>query len=91
VAPRFRNCSNPLGEVGLQTIADLERIGPVAAFRQLNARRSQTGLNVLWSLAAGLHDLDGQSLPEATKQRLLRELIQTENPGYGATVPVRTC
>jgi hypothetical protein len=62
-----------LREVGLQTIADLERIGPVAAYRLLKTRRPQTGLTTLWSLAAGLQDLDWQSLPDATKQRLLRE------------------
>jgi hypothetical protein len=62
-----------LREVGLQTIADLERIGPVAAYRLLKNHRPQTSLNLLSSLAAGLQDLDWQSLPEPTKQRLFRE------------------
>jgi len=63
-----------LRAVEIRTIADLERLGPVEAYRLVRRTHPQASLNLLWALAAGLADLDWRELPEATKNRLLREL-----------------
>ncbi|MBA4017773.1 MAG: hypothetical protein C0483_11415 [Pirellula sp.] len=63
-----------LREVGVRTVADLEKAGPVAVYRVVKQMRPQVNLNLLWALAAGLNDIDWQQLPGATKLRLQREL-----------------
>lgn len=63
-----------LRSVGIKTVADLERLGPVAAYRLVKRSESHAPLVLLWSLAAALKDLDRDELPEAVKERLLAEL-----------------
>lgn len=61
--------------VGIKTVADLERLGAVAAFRLVKKQTDpHAPLLLLWSLAAALKDLDRQELPEEVKTRLLTEL-----------------
>jgi hypothetical protein len=62
-----------LRDVGITTIADLEQLGPVAAFRLVKERQPKVSLNLLWAIAAGLKGKDWRELPEATKQRLRKE------------------
>jgi hypothetical protein len=62
-----------LREVGITTIADLERLGPVVAFRLVKHRQPKASLNLLWALAAGLNGKDWRELTEATKKRLRKE------------------
>jgi DNA transformation protein len=47
-----------LREVGIHTIADLQRIGPVVAYRIIKQRQPSTSLNLLWAMAAGLEEKD---------------------------------
>jgi DNA transformation protein and related proteins len=63
-----------LRAVGIRTVADLERLGPVDAYRLVRRTHPEASLNLLWAVAAGLADLDWRELPEVTKNRLLREL-----------------
>jgi len=63
-----------LREVGLATVADLERVGPVAAYRLVKQLDPHTPITLLWKLAAALKGLDQLELPEGTKQRLLEDL-----------------
>lgn len=58
---------------GITTIADLERLGSVVAFRIVKQRQPKTSINLLWALAAGLEGKDWRELTEATKKRLLKE------------------
>jgi DNA transformation protein and related proteins len=62
-----------LREAGITTIAGLERLGPVVAFRLVKQRQPRASLNLLWALAAGLKGKDWRELTEATKKRLRRE------------------
>jgi DNA transformation protein len=62
-----------LREVGIATIAELERLGPVVAFRLVKQRRPKASLNLLWALAAGLRGIDWRKLGVATKNRLRQE------------------
>jgi DNA transformation protein and related proteins len=63
-----------LREAGISTVADLQRLGPVVAYRLVKARRPQASLNLLWALAAGHDGLDWRALPDSDKDRLRTEL-----------------
>lgn len=62
-----------LRDVGISTIAELEPLGPVVAYRLVKQRQPKTSLNLLWAMAAGLQQIDWRDLPDATKNRLRQE------------------
>ena len=62
-----------LRDAGINTIADLEQLGSVAAYRLVKERQPKVSLNLLWAIAAGLQGKDWRELPEATKQRLRKK------------------
>lgn len=59
-----------LRDIGILTIADLTRVGPVFAYRRVQSQHPTASLNLLWALAAGLADRDWRELSEEEKQRL---------------------
>lgn len=63
-----------LRDVGIRTIADLERFGPIAAFQLVRQREPKASLNLLWALAAGLAGKDWRTLTDDEKAGLQREL-----------------
>ena len=63
-----------LREIGITTIAELERIGPTLAYRLVKQKQSAVSLNLLWALAAGLLDHDWRELSEEQKEKLRREV-----------------
>jgi DNA transformation protein len=63
-----------LRAIGVYTKADLERLGPVLAYRMVKQRQPNTSLNLLWALAATLDDKDWRELTDEDKQRLLVEV-----------------
>jgi hypothetical protein len=62
-----------LRDAGICTIAELEQIGPIAAFHLVKQRHPKVTLNLLWALAAGLKGQDWRELTESTKKRLRKE------------------
>lgn len=62
-----------LREAGITSIAELERLGPVVAYRLVKQRPPKASLNLLWALAAGLMKQDWRELSEITKERLRKE------------------
>ena len=62
-----------LRDAGIATIAELERLGPVIAFRLVKQRQPKASLNLLWAMAAGLKGKDWRELSEPTKKRLRKE------------------
>lgn len=62
-----------LRDAGIITIADLEQLGAVAAYRLVKDRQPKVSLNLLWAIAAVLKGKDWRELPESTKQRLRKE------------------
>ena len=62
-----------LRDAGITTIAELEQLGAVAAYRLVMDRQPKVSLNLLWAIAAGLQGKDWRELPESTKQRLRKE------------------
>jgi DNA transformation protein len=63
-----------LRDAGMKTITDLERLGPVAAYRLAKQKHSEATLNLLWALEAGLLGKDWRELSEEEKKRLRAEL-----------------
>jgi DNA transformation protein len=59
---------------GVQTVADLEKLGPGVAYLRVKREFPQAPLNLLWALAAGLADVDWRELPGAERERLLANL-----------------
>ncbi len=63
-----------LREVGVRTVEDLKRMGPVAAYRLVQTRQPGATLNLLWSLAAGLANRDWRDLTDEEKAAFHSEL-----------------
>ena len=42
-----------LRDTGITTVADLERLGPVAAYRLVKQRQPKASLNLLWAMWRG--------------------------------------
>jgi DNA transformation protein and related proteins len=62
-----------LRDAGITTIAELERLGPVVAYRLVKQSQTKASLNLLWGIAAGLEGKDWRELTEETKARLRTE------------------
>jgi hypothetical protein len=63
-----------LREIGVKTIADLQEMGPIRAYQLVKRRELNCGLNLLWSMAAGLEGKDWRELSTEEKQKLLEEI-----------------
>ena len=63
-----------LREVGITTIAELRRLGPVLAYRLVKQKQLTASLNLLWALAAGILDRDWRELSEEEKEKLRAEV-----------------
>jgi DNA transformation protein len=63
-----------LHAVGIHTIADLERIGPVQAYQLVKHLQPAATKHLLWALAAGLQDKHWQDLREEQRAALQRQL-----------------
>lgn len=62
-----------LRDAGITTISELERLGPVVAYRLVKRHQPKASLNLLWAMVAGLEGKDWRELTEATKNRLRKE------------------
>ena len=65
-----------LREVGVHTRSDLERLGPVVAYRLVKQKQPNTSLNLLWAMAAALSDEDIGDLSEEQKANLRATIRQ---------------
>lgn len=63
-----------LRAVGIETRADLERLGSVAAYRRVAEAGFETSLNLLYALEGALLDLRWDRLSPAVKQNLRERL-----------------
>ncbi len=61
-----------LAAVGIETIDDLEAVGPAEAYRRCRDGGFPVSLNLLWALAGALYDLPWNQLPAAMKDELRR-------------------
>lgn len=67
-----------LREVEIQTISDLNRVGPILAFQLVKQRQPNTSLNLLWAMAAGLKGIDWRELSAEEKDRLRQQLAEID-------------
>ena len=68
-----------LAEIGVKTVAQLRKLGPVKAFHALRFRYGKRiTLNYLWALECGLKDMDWRDLPAARKADLKLEVAALE-------------
>ncbi len=74
-----------LRQVGVRTIEDLARIGPVEAFLKVKRAGFRPSLNLLYSMAGALADCHWTDLPDARKQELLAAFESAESAN-----PIRT-
>lgn len=68
-----------LREAGVRTIADLRQLGAVAAFELVRRHQPRCGLQLLWSLFAGLDGRDWRELT-AEEQAGLRAQLAGDRP-----------
>jgi DNA transformation protein and related proteins len=59
-----------LREVGITTIAELQRLGPTLAYQMVKQKQPKSSLNLLWAMAAGIVDRDWRQLTEDERERL---------------------
>lgn len=63
-----------LRTVGIKTRGDLQKFGPLVAFRLVKQKYPKASLNLLWALVGALKDQDWRDLPARQRKRLLAEL-----------------
>lgn len=62
-----------LRAAGVHTLADLEELGAVDAYKRVRAMQPRASLNLLWGLAGALLGIPWNELPPDLKDRLRRE------------------
>lgn len=65
-----------LRDVGIFTIDDLRKLGPVVAWHLVREQQEGVTINLLFALAAGLKGQDWRQLPKAVRQKLRSEAAQ---------------
>ena len=74
-----------LRQVGVRTVEDLARLGPVEAFLKVKRAGFRPSLNLLYSMAGALADCHWTDLPDEKKQELLAAVESAESAN-----PIRT-
>ncbi len=71
-----------LRQIGVRTVEDLARVGPVEAFLKVKRAGFRPSLNLLYSMAGALADCHWADLPDDQKQELLAafESAESANP-----------
>lgn len=63
-----------LETIGIRTRADLERVGPVLAYRALKDMRPNVSLNLLWAMHGAMTNQRWDRLSDEVREQLTREL-----------------
>jgi len=63
-----------LGEIGVRTTGDLNRLGAVAAYRMVKARHAKASLNLLYSLHGAVTGTSWRKISVVMKAKLKREV-----------------
>ncbi len=63
-----------LREVGVHTLSDLQRLGPVLTYRLVKQRQHRASLNLLWAIAGALSDRDWRELTSDEKDQLRQQV-----------------
>ena len=68
-----------LNAIGVHNRADLQTVGPVAAFTILKQQGYPVSLNLLYAMQAALLDIHWTALPEHMKARLKSDVASQAN------------
>ncbi|WP_024889145.1 TfoX/Sxy family protein [Luteimonas huabeiensis] len=83
-----------LRQVGLRTLDDLRRAGPVDAYMRVRRAGFRPSFNLLYALEGALLDCHWQDVPEARRQQLVAEaeaaIALLPDPRRPAAAPVTT-
>jgi DNA transformation protein len=63
-----------LAEVGIHTLADLKKVGAVAAYQMVKKNQKKVSLNLLYALHGALTGVRWDRLTAAEKARLKRDV-----------------
>lgn len=69
---------NILRAIGINTHADLERLGAVETYRRIRARNINVSKVMLYALEGALMDIHWNDIPPDLKARLVREAEQPD-------------
>ncbi len=72
-----------LNAVGIHTVADLQRIGPVQAFLLLQRQKPPPSMNFLYALVGALENRHWQDIARERKTELLAQLAAASEQGTG--------
>lgn len=59
-----------LSEIGIHNRGDLEKIGPINAYKALKKIRSEVSLNLLYAMVGALSDISWKEIPLELKEKL---------------------
>lgn len=62
-----------LGEIGVRTAGDLNRLGVVTAYRMVKARHAKASLNLLYALHGAVTGMSWRKISVAMKAKLKRD------------------
>ena len=68
-----------LARAGITTLAELRRLGSVAAYRKVKQAGGNASLNLLWGLAGAIANLPWQAVAREHRASLLLALEAEEN------------
>ncbi len=63
-----------LNEIGINTLNDLEQIGPIEAYRQVKARGHNATLNLVYALQGAIINCPWNHLPPEIRDDLRRQV-----------------
>ena len=63
-----------LADINLRTLADLEVVGAVGAFRMVQHKHAKVSLNLLWALYGAIENRDWRDVTDVEKTKLRAEL-----------------
>lgn len=77
-----------LSLVGIETMAELNECGAIAAYLRVRQNVPNVSLNLLWALEGALHGQAWQVIAREERLRLLMELEQAQlDPRYSSDSP----
>lgn len=68
-----------LNEIGVFTLTDLEKIGPIKAYRQIKASGHNASLNLAYAIQGAIINCPWNHLPPDMRRRLRQEVAKLDS------------
>ena len=66
-----------LADIGITTPSEIAQVGPVAIYVMLKRLERPVSWNLLWSLQSCIMDIDWRCLPDAIKDQLKKQVMES--------------